>query len=206
MQKTPLSIRVIYLIPRLFYFLTILSCLAGMFFSFSLFTGFLAEEMKISLGLPIKSDSEEVGKAIFYGQEMVVTFADAKGKVNFANAPKIVSRILSLLVMVVIAIIFYLAHLFFHFVENVKKGVVFEIENLRILRKLGVTLLVLYFYLLITTPIWKHGFSFGQVDSGFSLHFSGGNVTILLSGLFLLMLSQIFLRGLELQEENKLTI
>lgn len=206
MQKTPLSIRVIYILSGILHSLTALICLLVIIVSTFLFSGSWLDKLDMSFVVPIKSISEEVGKANFYGQEMDVTFADAKGKVNFMDAPKIVARIFAVQFVLMSLITFFLVHLFFRIIKNVYRGVVFEIDNFNILRKLGISLLGFYFYLLIATQLWKYGFSTNHVISDINLSFGGGTTPILVGALFLLMLSQIFLRGLEIQKENELTV
>lgn len=206
MQKTPLSIRIIYILSRIIYFITVLICLLGIVVSTFLFTGRGLDKLDMSISLPIKSSSEQIGKTTFYGQEMGVIFGDAKGKVNFSDVPKSLARTFAILTLLMLSIIFFLVTLFCRFIKNVYTGIIFEIDNFIILRKLGIVLLGLYFYVLITTQLFKRGFSLGQVNSDLSLTLCGGTIPLLIGALFLLMLSQIFMRGLELKEENKLTI
>ena len=73
------------------------------------------------------------------------------------------------------------------------------------MRKLGITLLGLYGFVLVSSQLWKIGFSAGQTATNVKLNF-GGNIYILLAALFILMLSQVFLKGLELKHENELTV
>lgn len=206
MKKIPLSIRIIYIFSKILHSLTALFCLLTIIVSIFLFSGSWLDKLDMSIVVPIKSNSEEVGKASFYGQEMDVTFADAKGKINFMDVPKLVARFFAVQFVLLSLITFFLVHLFFRFIKNVYRGVIFEIDNFRILRNLGISLLGFYFYILITTQLWKQGFSSNHVFSDIYLSFGSGTMPILIGALFVLMLSQIFLRGLELQEENKLTV
>lgn len=204
MQKTPLSIRIIDMVTRTIYVLTIILCLGTIFFSFSFSTGIFADKLNMTIRLPVKSDEVQKGSVQFYGHEMEIDYKHAVGEVDSKDAPKAVARTFSVLILTTSAFAVFIMHLFCRFVSNVKNGVVFEIENIKLLRKLGFTLLGLYFFLLIGVQFWIHSFNTEEINPRLSI--DGSQLSVLLSALFIIMISQIFLRGLEIQKENKLTI
>lgn len=209
MQKTPLSIRIIYVLTKIVYLLTAFFSLVGIFMAIVLFIGDrnILNKVDFEIKLPIKSDVEKDGKAFFFGQEMDVKFVGADGKLNLKDSPKIVTRTFAVLWFFIIPILFYLVHLFYRFIRNIRCGNIFEVINFKILRKLGFGLLGYWFFVVITTKIWKRAFTSNHTLSSLNFSFGdGGMMSILLSALFLLMISHVFLKGLELQEENKLTI
>ena len=144
-------------------------------------------------------------KAYFFGEEIDVVYSDAQGRIKFIDVPKRIAFSYAAFVLVMVPFSLYIVHVFYSFINNVKKGFVFEFRNYKLLRKLGITLLCLYVFVLISSQLWKIGFSAGQIASNVKLSF-GGSIYILLASMFILMLAQIFRKGLELKNENELTI
>jgi hypothetical protein len=210
MQKAPLKIRIIETIISTIYGLTILFCLVTIFFAILSSTGTFIDSPKMSFQLPIeipiKSDAEHNGRVRFCGQEVELADLNASGKVEIKNAPKSLAIISSILYAITTFFAVFIMHLLYRFVSNVKKGVVFEKENLKLLRKLGYTLLGFYFFNLLVPLLWKLGFEIDGHATNFSLHIDGSSLATLISALFILMISQLFLHGLEMKNENELTI
>lgn len=208
MQKTPLSIRVIYILSSIVYYLAIIVSSFGLIFALGLLTGFWGDDVQLHTEMPLKANFEEVGQINFLGTDVKVEVVDAVGKFHFIDTPPLVSRTLAIPMLVIFPMLFWLVYLFHRFIRNVSEGKIFDKSNFMLLRKLGISLAILWFITVIFQNLMRY-LVFGEIKFN-SIGFStdGGNWYggILVGALFTLVLSHVFLKGLELQEENELTI
>ncbi len=208
MQKTPLSIRVIYIITSIVYYLSAVVCLFAVIFSLTVVTGlFDLKEIQFSVEMPVEVNFNEVGNAYINGQELEIEIVEARGKVNFIDAPLFIIKRLVSPLLVLAPFLFWLVFLFHRFIRNVSEGRIFEKINFELLRKLGWSLFGFWFFLVVYMQIFKYtivqSFTFELVEIvDTSRWFTG----VLIGALFTLVLSHIFLKGMQLEEENELTI
>ena len=208
MQKTPLSIRVIYILTSVVYYLTIFASSFGIIFALGLITGFWGDDVQLHTEMPFKANVIETGEVMFLGREVKVELVEASGKFHYIDTPPFVARIHAIPMFVIFPLMFWIVYLFHRFVRNVSEGRIFTERNFRLLRKLGFSLGVLWIFAVVYMNVMKYVF-FGELSFntvGFSS--KGGNwfAGVLIGALFTLVLSHIFLQGLKLQEENELTI
>ena len=207
MKRVPLSIRIIYILTSIVYYLSALVCSLGVIVAFAILFGFLTDKLQLHVDMPVEVNFEEVGEAFFNGQKMEVEIVEAIGKVHFIDTPSFLARRLAVPLLIVFPTLFWLVFLFHRFMRNVSEGNIFIKRNFQLLRMLGLSLLGLWLITVIYMHIMKHtiihSFMFDQVEITDSNRWFGG---IFLGALFMLVLSHIFLKGCELEEENELTI
>ncbi len=207
MQKTPVSIRIIYVLTSIVYYLSAVISGLGTLLAFVIFLGFINSDLQLHVDMPVEVNFKETGNTIFNGESTNIEIVEAIGKVHFIDTPPALASRLAIPLMIVFPAFFWLIFLFHRFIRNVREGRVFERRNYIVLRRLGfglmgmwfimVIYMQLFFYLLVTR------FSFEQLEITANSRWFAG---IFISGLFILVLSEVFIKGNQLEEENKLTI
>lgn len=207
MQKVPLSIRIIYILTSIIYYLSALISVLGILFAFAILFGFLKDGLQLHIDMPVEVNIEEVGSAYFKGQKMEIQIVEAIGKVHFIDTPSNLARRLVIPMLIVFPLLFWLVFLFHRFMRNVREGRIFVKRNFQLLRMLGYSLMGLWLFTVLYMQIMKHtivqSFIFEQIVISDSSRWFGG---IFIGGLFTLVLAHIFLKGMQLEEENELTI
>lgn len=207
MQKTPLSIRIIYILTSIVYYISALVCSLGTLLALVILLGFLNDDLQLHVDLPVKINVEEVGEAYFAGERMDVQIVEAKARVHFINTYPKLARRLAIPLTIIFPYLFWIVFLFHRFIRNVREGRTFEIRNFKYLRMLAYSLIGLWFITVIYMQIFNYTivntFSFETIELTNEERWYEG---ILLSGLFTLVLAHVFLKGRQLEEENELTI
>ena len=97
---------------------------------------------------------------------------------------------------------------FIKLIININKDLIFEYKNVKLLRQLGIMLLI------IATSQLIHGISSEVLISSFSYKFNGYDISAywnipwynITFGLVALLMAQIWARGIQMREEQELTI
>lgn len=207
MQKTPLSIRVIYIVSRCILICAIFFCLISVYISISLFTGKGRGNTSTTVSLPIISKNSESGTAYFLGEELDVKFVDARAELEVSEAPKAILWITGIYIILGAFVVLYFAYIFYLFIRNVRDRKIFDTGNFRLLRKLGIGLLVFCVFSMIVKRIWEHAFNSDEMLRKVSITTPDGIfLPLMIGAVFILTLAHIFQKGLELKNENELTI
>ncbi len=207
MQKVPLSIRIIYILTSIIYYLTALISVLGTLLAFAILFGLLQNGLQLHVDMPVEMNFEEVGYAYFKGEKVEIEIVETIGKVHFIDTNPKLARRLAIPLLIVFPYLFWLVFLFHRFIRNVREGRTFAIRNIQLLRMLGYGLIGLWLIMVIYMQIFQYTivskFSFDMIEITDNERWYGG---ILLGGIFTLVLAHVFLKGRELEEENKLTI
>ena len=207
MQKTTLSIRIIYILTSIVYYLAAIITSLGVILAFAILFGFLNNGLQLHVDMPVEVNFEEVGTAYFNGEEMKVEIVEAVGKVHFIDTNPQLARRLAIPLLIVFPYLFWLVYLFHRFIRNVREGRIFEKRNFQLLRMLGYSLMGLWLIMVLYMQIFNYtvvnSFTFEMIEISNNSRWFGG---IFIGGLFTLVLSHIFLKGMQLEEENELTI
>lgn len=207
MEKTPLSIRIIFVVSRCILICAIFFCLVNIYISTGLFTGNPRDNSVTTVSLPLISKNSESGTAYFYGKEVGIKFVNAHAELEVFDAPRAVLWITGFYMILVALVVLYFSYLFYLFIRNVRDGKIFSADNFKLLRKIGTGLLVLSVFTIIAKRIWEHAFYSEAMIRKVSIAPPEGNFwPLFVSALFLLTLAHIFQKGLELKAENELTI
>lgn len=206
--KRPLSIKVIYWITNITFWLYAAISVLALVLVVVLLLGIL-DNLQLHVGIPVAFNVVEQGtldlnlSSTYINVEMVEMY----GKLHFIDSPVIVGRIYSLFALSIVSIFFYIFYTFRRFINNVYNGKYFDFDNIALLKRISYALVATWVF----TAIYAYFQYFFIV---INLKFSGleatGNVqtypVILLVALFIWVLSHIFMKGCELQDENKLTV
>ena len=207
MKKSPLSIRIIYILTSIVYYLSALVAVLGVILAFAILFGLLDDDLQLHIDMPVEVNIEEVGSAYFKGQKMDVQIVDAIGKVHLIDTPSGLARRLAIPMLIAFPALFWLIFLLHRFMRNVSEGRIFIKRNFQLLRMLGYSMAGLWLVTVVYMQILKHtiihSFTFQQIEITDSNRWFAG---LFMGALFTLALSHIFLKGMQLEEEKELTI
>lgn len=169
--------------------------------------GFSPDGVNLNVELPTSFKVLEEGTFKLGENVSSITITEASGKVNFDKAPRILSVSLALLVLPLIAALLYILWLFKDFTKNVKLGKVFDSVNISHLKRIAYIQVGSWFYLQVLVTVYNlfivQRFEFNVVQFSYT---NGKFSEILILALFIWVLSHIFEKGAEMEEENRLTV
>lgn len=203
-----LSIKIIYWFTNILFWLFTLTGIVVIFFGVGMIIGFL-DEMKLSIGIPVAADVLEKGSLNldFYNKSIPVKFVETFGNLQFVDPPLIIGRIYGVFTIIIVLLVFIIMWEFRLFIGNIYKGKYFDYFNINHLKRISYTLLGIWVF----SAIYSYFLYFFIIKN---LNFETLNFTmkvetypsILMVALFIWVLSHIFMKGLELENENELTI
>ncbi len=206
-KKTPTSFHVIYWIMNIITGLFALVCIGVIVFYVMSWTDFFGDDLQLHVDLPGQVNFIESGTMQYVDGEINVELVEASSKIHFVNTPMSLARKFMYMLMGVCAFMFYILWTFRQFVANVRSGKVFTINNILMLQNISYVLVGFWVYVILSRRVTYYlvtsrlEFENVEIISEFNYY-----PWILLSALFLWVLSHIFMRGLKLREEQDLTI
>lgn len=206
-KKKPLSIRTIYWITQIIFWMIAVIGAATVVFNVLVYTPFFGDDLQLHAQLPVKVNFLEKGILSKGNCEHQVELVESTGKIHFINTPMFIARPYGTVMLIAILFIFYLFFTFRKFIINVYKDKIFEYSNVELLRQLAYGLLAFWIFAIIYSRLAyrfiKHRLEFQQIEIMEDYRNFAG---ILLLALFTWVLSHIFSRGVKLKEEQELTI
>ena len=205
--KAPLSFKVIYILNEIIFWLFSLVTVLAFVFAVLVFANVFKEDLQLHVNLPVAFSNDEIGYIVSNQTPSNVQLVNAYGEIHFIDTPVEIARLYMIAMMLVIGMMFTLLFIFRKFIHNVRRGIVFEINNIKLLRILAIGLLVFWMfwrtYDWVTGMILEKRLHFGTIS--LTTDTQGHNI-LLISSLVLWVLSHIFIQGMKLHEENTLTI
>jgi hypothetical protein len=206
-RQHSLSLKVIYWVTQISFWLFAAVGLLMVGIAFGLLFNLFNSDLNLHVGLPVAFDLTETGKLQLLNKSIPVTFEEAYGKIGFSELPAVASRIYGIFILLVIGIFFYIFKTFRRFIINVYKGLVFEMDNFKLLRNMAYGLLIFWIFIVIYSVL--QNFMIAQHLNFESLEYAGSmqfHFEVVFVALILLVLSHIFMYGAKLKEDNELTI
>lgn len=206
-MKTPISINIIYWLMNIVFVLFIIICAVSLVFNVLVYTDFFGTDMQLHTRFPVKVDFLETGVLHYGKMDVKVELVDATSQIHFFNTPSFLTRKIAPIILYVMLLGFYMTWIFRRFIINVKKGEIFNVKNISLLKNLSYALLVLWIstiiymriiYYYIVVPL---EFDSIRVSDDFD-NYPG----ILFLALFIWIISHIFVTGVRLQQDKDLTI
>ena len=209
-RKTPLSIRIIYWVINVTFYLYILVGIVFLIKAISVYAGYHAHSASMEISsFSIALKFLGVGHLHINNQIVQLKLAEASAKMSFANAPDSIVKIIETWNFMFCLFGAYLFWIGKKFIKNVKNGETFTARNINLLKRVSYVVLGLATLQLIFTEVIFHlylagsrEFSHIQLVRVDTQHF----IYLLLSALLIWVLAHIFIVGLKLQKENDLTI
>ena len=208
MNKTlaPLSIRIIYWITVISQFLLGLVIIATIAFNVFIYLD-ISDNLQLHTQFPVEIDFLEVGSLEINDQIIKVEFVEANSKIHFIDTPRFIANKVAIAMLIVSVGFFYLLLIFKKFIKNVKNGDTFNINNIKILKKLSYGLVVLWAFTNIYMFLLYHYIGTRIEMDNIKISSNLNNYSgILFAALLIWVIAHIFIKGLELQEEKDLTI
>jgi hypothetical protein len=134
-----------------------------------------------------------------------VAFKSGTIDIALSQVPALVFSIHIIALLMTLGVIIYCTRLFLKSIYSIGAGQVFHIDNINRFTRIGLVMTVASFLPPLYLIVVHTGLSpdFEGVKFGYSY---GPKLELLLSGLFLMVIAETFKRGLEIQEENELTV
>jgi hypothetical protein len=205
--KSPLSIRIIYWITQVAFYLTILTGVFILAINVLFFTPFFGNDLQLHVQFPAKFSILEQGTLDWGNRHVDVELVEATSKIHFINTPMYIARWFGTAMLFAYGFMLFLVIMFRKFIFNIRKNMFFETENIEYLRYISYGLFGFWIFALV----------YGRILGNYlanSLHFEqvvmlqdyNNFIGILMLALFLWVLSHIFTVGARLKEEQDLTI
>jgi len=207
--KSPLSIRLIFILNEIIFWLfsmvTVIALVLVLLILVNFFEG--ERQLDLQVRLPVAFSTNLDGMLIQENSSTAVQLLEAYGDIKFPETPSIIAKLFMIPLVFVIGIMYFMLFIFRKFIWSVNRGVIFESKNIKRLRMLALSLLAFWF-------LW-HIYDFVvKITIARNLHFgtieftnnTQSHVILLIFALVLWVLSHIFLKGLKLEEESRLTI
>jgi hypothetical protein len=206
-RKTPLSFHVIYWIMNVLVVLLGIVSIAIVIFYVMLWTDFFGNNLQLHAELPGKVNFLDTGVMKLKGENIKVELVEATCRIHFFNTPTFLARHFTLIAMGVSALGLFMLWTFRQFIVNVRKGLVFTISNIILLQRISYSLIAFW----LATIIYKRTAYYYiservHIDNVEIISDYNNYGGILMSALFIWVLSHIFIRGLRLKEEQDLTV
>ncbi len=206
-RKNPLSIRIIYWLTQISFWLFVAVFIGAFAFNIALQLELLGDKMQIHAGLMSEVKYTEKGSLYLFGQNQEVEFVEGTGKVHFINTNVVIAKWIGGLMLGIVSIFLYIFLMFKRFIGNVYRGDIFERFNIQMLQKMAYGLAGLWFFMIIYSRLFyyvvaKH-IEFEHLEiTGEMESYS----YVLFIALFLWVLSHIFMTGVKLKDEQNLTV
>ncbi len=206
--KKHLSIKVIYWVTNIsFWIFVALSILALILVAVLLL--FDLENLQLHVGLPVMVNIIEKGTLDLNIVSTLVNveLVEMTGEVHFINTPPEIGRVYSLFIFSIVILFLYILLIFKRFVGNVYDGIYFDMKNISLLKRISYALVLVWIF---TAFYGYFQYFFLVINMNFdTIEFTSDVQTYpltLLVALFIWVLSHIFMKGCELQDESELTV
>ncbi len=205
--KTPWSIKIIFILNEIIFWLFNLVTVAAIVAAFLILINFFGDELELQVRLPVAFNTNLNGVLIGENSSTAVQLVEAYGEIKFPGTPPEIARYFMIPLALVIGAMYFMLFIFRKFIWSVNRGIIFEAKNIRRLRVLALSLLAFWFlwhvYDFLVMIIIARNLHFGTIEF---TNDTQSHVVLLIFSLVLWALSHIFLRGLKLEEETSLTI
>lgn len=206
-NKNPLSIKIIYWLTNIIYWLIIVVGGGVLVFNVLVYTSFFGNDLQLHAHLPVKANVLEEGTLRLNSTTHKIALVNASSQVHLINTPISVARKYGTVLLIAFMFLFYLFFTFRKFIVNVHKDIIFEDVNVDLLRHLAYGLLAFWFFAILYSRLAyayiKNAIDFQHVEITEEYRNFAG---LLMLALFVWVLSHIFQRGVKLQEDKDLTV
>ena len=207
MKKAPISVRIIHVLSVIVFWLLIVITAASFVLNLFLQVGTIGDDFQLRIALPVTFDVEETGEVTLFNLTNGVRIEEATGQIHIVDTPVRFSKIVLRLVFAVLAIVLFMTWKFKMFITNIKNGMIFEADNINNLKHIAYGLLILW----LITKIYLEVLYYTLVKYvEFESIVLGNDVSnksdLLIIALLLWVLAHVFMKGVEMKNEQELTI
>ena len=206
-MKAPLSIRILYWLTNVVFWLMIIISIVVFVVNLVLLTDFFTEDMQLRVQMPVPIEVVEDGSVSLPNGDLTVRLEEAYGKLHLVDTPIFITRIVVRIIFVMVILGLYMNWRFKQFITNVKNGVVFERVNINNLKQIAYGLLALWIttlvYMEVVYQMFVKYIQFDSIIIGYERYEMNNT---LIAALALWALAHILMKGVEMKKEQELTI
>ncbi len=204
----PTSIKLMYWITNIVFWLYIITTIAASILTIAIFFGMM-NNLQLHVGIPILAELKETGILDTNLAPVLVDVELTKlvGTVHLIDTPVELARIYSGFMMTILFVFLYIMLTFKRFITNVYNGLYFDPRNINQLKRISYTLVIVWI-LTVFYGYFQYFFIVRNLqftDIEFTANVETYPITLLIA-LVIWVLSHIFQKGSQLQEEQKLTV
>ena len=206
-STVPLSIRIIFWITEVIYFLSVLLALGALVVLIWSRFAEIPDSFNLVIQSPFVYELEETGSMVMNGVEYPLTLTKINGRIGFPNTPPQIVQWTLISVWIVCTLLFMTVRSIRLFIREIRKGHYFDSKNVGRLKHVALWVLSIWLF----TRIYMYSLSEFLPDSlqlpglqRIAMYDPGSNEIFIV--LFLWVLSHIFQKGMELQQDNELTV
>ena len=207
MEKAPISVKIIYILTQIVFWLLIVVTAAVFIFNILVETGVIGDDFQLRVKLPVTFNVNETGYVDLYGETSDIRIEEATGQMHVVDTPLRFSRMVLRVLFGVVLLALFMTWKFKLFITNIRNGIIFQVENINNLKHISYGLLSLWLmmkvYLAILYYTVGKRIEFNSISVDNQLPDNSG---LLIAALLLWVLAHIFMKGVEMKEEQKLTI
>lgn len=206
-QKTPLSIKILFWLSNISFwmmsFITGIVLVANAIILFGDYT----QEFQMRINMPVPIEVVETGVLHLDDGDLNVKIENAYGRLHFVDAPMFVTIKVIQILFFVMLIGWFITWKFRNFMKNIRNGLYFEIENINNLKHVSYGLVILFImtrvYMWIMKNVLEKSLEFSSIKVGGDAYDTDAIIYV---ALLLWVLAHVFVKGIELKQEQELTI
>jgi hypothetical protein len=207
MQKAPISVRIINVLSIISFWILIVVTSISFIGNIILETGLIDEEFGLKIALPVTFDVVETGATKIGAHHGDIRIEDATGQMYLPKTPIQFTKSLMRLLFAVLLIALFMAWKFKMFIANIKEGLIFESTNINNLKHIAYGILILF----LITKVYEEVLYYTMVRYvEFESIIIGRERTersdMIIAALLLWIVAHIFMKGVEMKEDQELTI
>jgi hypothetical protein len=209
-EKSSTSIRVIYWIMRIGYFLGLAGGVILLGFLIALLSGMDMESVNFQITLPAKMTLVETGFLNSGGQVVPVRLNDMTGSLQFeqfSEAPIKVKLAFVFATLIIYGALLVILQKMMVFIRNIYQHRFFDAQNQKSLLVISYTLIIVWIVVKISGTIMFFVVEESLVLNSVELTSpNAGGLSLLFTGLLTYVLAKVFAEGRRMEEENRLTV
>lgn len=205
-HKTTFSIKLIYWITNIFFWLFNITGLLALILVIGMAFNMFGN-VQLHVGVPVAIDVLEQGTITVNKTIINADFSEMYGKVHFIDTPVFIGRLYSIFLLIILGLGLYISFTFKKFIKNIYLGIYFEVKNISLLKRISYAVIIGWVYS-VSYSYFQYFYIMKNINFE-TIKINGEVKTypmVLFAALFLWVLSHIFIKGAELQQDNKLTI
>lgn len=205
--KTPLSIKLIYWLTNFAFWMMTAIVIIILIANIMYVTVGYDHNLPVQISMPIPVDVNEIGTVNIGEDVFNVQIVDAYGKMKFIDAPSIIMRWFVHVVLLTGLMGWFVIWRLKEFTYNIRNGKIFDLVNINKLKQVAYGLLALYItsriYMGVLSIQFQNNLEMSSISLGSKLYDTD---SIIIASVVLWALAHIFMKGVEMKQEQELTI
>lgn len=206
-QKTPWSIKILYWLTSFSFWMMSFIMVAVLVLNLNLFPSIFEKTNQLRISMPVPIEVLEEGTLHLEENDLAVKIDKAYGKLQFLAAPAYVVKMVLRTLLIIVVIGWFIAWKARKFMTNLKNGLLFQIENINIIKHISYALVVLYVisrvYVIVLKIKMQQLLEFDSIRIGGQAYDTDA---IIILALVLWALAHVFVKGIEMKQEQELTV